>query len=65
KNQYPTIAHMWEKRFSDIFNYTIYLAKEMYPKAEGKQKEEVLEKIAELSSLPYVIQRSKEKALAD
>ena len=65
KNQYPTIANMWEKRFSDIFNYTIYLAKEMYPKAEGKQKEEVLEKIAELSSLPYVIQRSKEKALAD
>jgi hypothetical protein len=62
KKSYPTLTDMWEKRFSDIFEYTLYLARDIHPKAEGKEKEEVLEKLAQLSSLPYVIKKSREKA---
>ena len=60
KIKYPHIAEMVEKRMSNIFEYTIYLATQVHPKLEGKKKEAVLEKIAELSSLPYVIKMSKE-----
>ena len=62
KKKYPTISDMREKRFTDIFDYTIYLVKEIYPQAEGKEKEELLKTIAELSTLPYVIKRSEEKS---
>ncbi|CAA6826499.1 MAG: Unknown protein [uncultured Sulfurovum sp.] len=65
KIQYPYFADMWKKRFTNIFDYTVYLAKEVYPKAEGKQQEEILQTIAELSSLPYVMKMSKEKSLAE
>ena len=61
--KYPSFSHMWEKRYRNIFNYTVYLATEVYPKREGKKKEEVLKKIAELSTLPYVIKMSEEKSL--
>jgi len=65
KKQYPIMADMSEKRFNNIFSYTLYLAKVLYPTIKNKQKEkeEVLQKIAELSSMPYVIKRSKEKSL--
>jgi len=63
KREYPSFFDMWEKRFINIFNYTIYLAKEIYPAVEGKKKEEILEKIAEFSTLPYVIKMSEEKSL--
>jgi len=63
KNRYPAIADMREKRFSNIFDYTIYLVREVHPKSEAKEKEKVLQRIAELSSLPYVIKMSKEKSL--
>jgi hypothetical protein len=62
KVKYPIFADMWEKRYSDIFDYTIYLATQTLPKLEGKEKEEVLSVIAELSTLPYVIKRSEEKS---
>ena len=65
KKKYPAIADMKEKRFANIFDYTIYLAKEVYHKLEGKEKEEILKRIAELSTLPYVIKRSGEKSLED
>lgn len=58
KIKYPAIADMRENRFRDIFDYTMYLAKEIYPKIEGKEKEEILARIAALSSLPYVVKRS-------
>lgn len=58
--QYPAFADMWKKRFTDIFNYTMYLAKEVYPKAEEKEKEEVLKTIAAFSALPYVVKKSQE-----
>ncbi|CAA6800683.1 MAG: Unknown protein [uncultured Sulfurovum sp.] len=61
KQKYPSLADMWEKRFTDIFDYTLHLAKEVYPKVEGKRQEEVLKRVAQLSSLPYVMHRSKEK----
>lgn len=61
KKKYPIIADMWSKRFGDIFDYTMYLAKEVYPKAEGKEKEKVLERVAALSSLPYVLKKSQER----
>jgi hypothetical protein len=64
KKRYPAIADMWEKRFSDIFEYTIYLAREVHPKVEGKEKEEVLKYIAALSTLPYVVKKSEEKSHA-
>ncbi|CAA6805088.1 MAG: Unknown protein [uncultured Sulfurovum sp.] len=63
KIRYPYFTDMWEKRFSNIFNYTVYLADKVYPKAESKEKEEILQKIAELSSLPYVIKMSKARLL--
>jgi len=63
KRKYPSFFDMWEKRFRNIFNYTIYLAKEVYPRREGKKKEDVLERIAEFSTLPYVIKMSEEKSL--
>lgn len=61
KKRYPLIADMWEKRFSDIFDYTTYLATKVYPNLKGKEKEEILAKIAQLSSLSYVIKKSEEK----
>lgn len=60
--KYPLIADMWEKRFADIFDYTIYLATQVHPQVEGKKKEEVLGRIAELSALPYVMKKSQEKS---
>lgn len=62
ESQYPVFADMWKKRFTDIFNYTMYLAKEVYPKTEGKEKEEVLKSIAAFSALPYVVKKSEEIA---
>ena len=59
----PTFFDMWEKKYRNIFNYTVYLATEVYPRREGKKKEEVLKRIAELSTLPYVIKLSEEKSL--
>ena len=61
KKKYPVFADMNEKRFSDIFDYTVYLAREVHPKLEGKKKEEILKRIAELSTLPYVIKRAQGK----
>lgn len=63
--KYPVCADMWQKRFGDIFEYVIYLVKEVHPKAEGKEKEEILSRIAALSSLPYVIKKSEEQSHAD
>lgn len=62
KKKYPIVGDMWEKNFTDIFDYTIYLASELLPKLEGKEKENALGRIAELSSLPYVIKKSEEKS---
>ena|GEM_PF-2266746 len=59
RKKYPAIANMHERRFSDIFEYTIYLAREVYPSLEGKEKENILQRVAELSSLPYVMKKSK------
>ncbi|MEA2046990.1 MAG: hypothetical protein U9O64_00930 [Campylobacterota bacterium] len=61
KIKYPRFADMWEKRFRDIFDYTIYLVKELLPTLEGKRKDALLKSIAELSSLPYVIERAEGK----
>ncbi|HFS85203.1 MAG TPA: hypothetical protein ENK72_01130 [Epsilonproteobacteria bacterium] len=61
KERYPLFTDMWERRCSDLFVYTVYLATEVYPKAEGKRKEEILKNVAALSSLPYVIQKSEEQ----
>ncbi|MEA2073884.1 MAG: ankyrin repeat domain-containing protein [Campylobacterota bacterium] len=63
KKRYPAIADMKDKRFSDIFDYTMYLVKEVYPKTDGKKKDETLKRIAELSALPYVINLSQGKSL--
>ena len=63
RKKYPSFSDMWEKRYRNIFNYTIYLATEVYPKREGKKKEDVLEKIAEFSTLPYVIKMSEAASL--
>ncbi|CAA6800668.1 MAG: Unknown protein [uncultured Sulfurovum sp.] len=60
--KYPSFADMRKKRFKNIFDYTLHLVKEVHPKVEGKEKEEVLKSIAQLSSLPYVIKMSKEKS---
>ncbi|MEA2046991.1 MAG: ankyrin repeat domain-containing protein [Campylobacterota bacterium] len=62
KIQYPSFAEMKEKRFSNIFDYTMYLVKEVHPNVEGKKKVEILQSIAEFSTLPYVIKKSKEKS---
>lgn len=59
KKRYPSFFDMWEKRFTNIFDYTLYLVKEVHPTLDGKEKEELLKKIAELSSLPYIIKRSR------
>lgn len=56
--KYPSFSDMWEKKIRNIFNYTVYLATEVYPRREGKKKEDVLKKIAEFSTLPYVIKMS-------
>ncbi|MBT8349469.1 MAG: ankyrin repeat domain-containing protein [Sulfurovum sp.] len=61
--KYPSFSHMWEKKCRNIFNYTIYLATEVYPKREGKIKEDVLKEIAEFSTLPYVIKMSEAASL--
>ncbi|MEA3369871.1 MAG: hypothetical protein U9Q40_00865, partial [Campylobacterota bacterium] len=58
KKSYPLIADMREKRLSNIFDYTVFLAREVYPNTKGKEKEAVIQRIAELSALPYVIKRS-------
>lgn len=63
KRENPSFFDMWEKQFRNIFNYTIYLAKEVYPRREGKKKEDVLAKIAEFSTLPYVIKMSEAASL--
>jgi len=63
KIAYPFFSDMWEKKFTNIFNYTIYLAHTIYPKAEGKEREAVLKCLAEFSSLPYVVEMSKVKSL--
>ena len=63
KKKYPSFSDMWEKRYRNIFNYTVYLATEVYPRREGKKKEDVLEKIAEFSTLPYVIKMSEAASL--
>lgn len=65
KKRYPAFADMWEKNFTDIFAYTMYLAQEVHPKTDGRKKEQILKRIAALSSLPYVIKMSKEKSLED
>jgi hypothetical protein len=62
KELYPVLSDIWEKRFSDIFDYTVYLATQVLVKVDGKEKEEVLSNIAELSSLAYVIRKSQEKS---
>jgi hypothetical protein len=61
KKAYPILADMWKRRFQNIFDYTLYLAKEVYPKTEGTDQEQILKNIAELSSLPYVLKRSEQK----
>ncbi len=63
KRENPSFFDMWEKQFRNIFHYTIYLAKEVYPRREGKKKEDVLAKIAEFSTLPYVIKMSEAASL--
>jgi len=63
RKKYPSFSDMWEKRYRNIFNYTVYLATEVYPRREGKKKEDVLEKIAEFSTLPYVIKMSEAASL--
>jgi ankyrin repeat protein len=60
KKKYPIIADIWEKNFRDIFDYTIHLVKVVLPSLEGKEKEVLLGRIAELSTLPYVIKKSEE-----
>jgi hypothetical protein len=62
KKSYPIFADMWEKGFCDIFDYTIYLAREVHPKLEGKEKDNVLKTLAEFSTLPYVLKRSEERS---
>ena len=61
--KYPSFSDMWGKKIRNIFNYTVYLATEVYPRQEGKKKEEVLKKIAEFSTLPYVIKMSEAASL--
>ena len=63
KSSYPILYDMWEKRFRNIFDYTIYLVKEVYPQTDGKEKEKTLQRIAELSTLPYVVKRSQEVSI--
>ncbi|CAI6148773.1 MAG: hypothetical protein SPLUMA1_SPLUMAMAG1_00723 [uncultured Sulfurimonas sp.] len=63
KRKYPSFSDMWGKQIRNIFNYTIYLATEVYPRREGKKKEDVLAKIAEFSTLPYVIKMSEAASL--
>ncbi|MBN2816416.1 MAG: hypothetical protein JXQ67_07000 [Campylobacterales bacterium] len=61
KERYRAYSDMWERRVRDVYAYTIYLVKDIYPKLEGKEQERVLNTIAQLSSLPYVIQKSQER----
>jgi ankyrin repeat protein len=61
KKEYPALADMREKRFKNIFEYTIYLARDLHPTLEGKQKEEILKRVAQLCALPYVKKMSQEK----
>lgn len=63
RKKYPSFSDMWGKKYRNIFNYTVYLATEVYPRREGKKKEEVLEAIAEFSTLPYVIKMSEAASL--
>lgn len=61
KKEYPAFADMRERRFKNIFDYTIYLARDLHPTLEGKEKEEILKRVAQLSRLPYVMQMSQER----
>lgn len=62
KKRYPAFADMQEKRIHNIFEYTLHLVKEVYPESEGRQKEKTLQRIAELSALPYVKKMSEEQS---
>jgi len=61
KKAYPAFADMKEKRFKNIFEYTLYLARDIYPALEGKEKEEILQRVAQLSALDYVKKMSEER----
>jgi len=61
KKAYPAFADMKEKRFKNIFDYTLYLARDIYPSLEGKEKEEILKRVAQLSALAYVKKMSEER----
>ncbi len=61
KKAYPAFADMKEKRFKNIFEYTLYLARDIYPALEGKEKEEILKRVAQLSALVYVKKMSEER----
>jgi len=61
--KYPILADMWTKRFRNIFDYTLHVVQEVYPKTEATQQEAVLRNISQLATLPYVIKRSKEASL--
>jgi len=62
KERYPLLFDMWERRSRDIFDYTCLLAQEVYPKLEGEKRDTVLKYLAELSTLPYVLKKSKQMA---
>jgi ankyrin repeat protein len=58
KKEYPIIEDMIKHEISNIFEYTVFLAKNIYPTLKGAKKEKTLQLLAELSSLPYIKNRS-------
>ncbi|MBN2816417.1 MAG: hypothetical protein JXQ67_07005 [Campylobacterales bacterium] len=62
KKHSPAFADMFERGIGDVFDYTLYLAKELYPNVDQSQKELLLQRVAELSTLPYVRKKSEEKS---
>ena len=62
KKHSPAFADMFARGYCDVFDYTLYLAQELYPSAEQSQKELLLQRVAELSTLPYVRKKSEERA---
>ena len=62
KERYGAYSDMWQRRVSNVYEYTLYLVQERYPKLEGKEKESLLNTIAQLSSLPYVVKKSQDGA---
>ncbi len=60
---YATIEELssYRVRFKNIFEYTLYLARDIYPALEGKEKEEILKRVAQLSALVYVKKMSEER----